>query len=150
MLGSNQRRLSRRFYSPLAPPESPPTDQHGRCSRRIIGLLPSAMRPWVPDFGAARATDGYGPAHGRARKRPRTGPVGAVTQTAPTRAPPRRERGKSDPIDALAVARAALREPNLPVAILDGPSRVVKLLSGQRSDLVAESGHCCAPGSAGT
>lgn len=27
-----------------------------------------------------------------------------------------RERGKSDPIDALAVARAALREPDLPVA----------------------------------
>ena len=28
-----------------------------------------------------------------------------------------RTRGKSDPIDALAVARAALREPDLPVAI---------------------------------
>ena len=31
-----------------------------------------------------------------------------------------RTRGKSDPIDALAVARAALREPDLPVAQLDG------------------------------
>jgi hypothetical protein len=30
-----------------------------------------------------------------------------------------RERGKSDPIDALAVARAILREPNLPVAFHD-------------------------------
>jgi hypothetical protein len=29
--------------------------------------------------------------------------------------------GKSDPIDALAVARAVLREPDLPVATLDGP-----------------------------
>jgi transposase len=34
-----------------------------------------------------------------------------------------REPGKSDPIDALAVARAALREPDLPVAVLDGPER---------------------------
>ena len=34
-----------------------------------------------------------------------------------------REPGKSDPIDALAVARAALRYPDLPVATLDGPER---------------------------
>ena len=33
-----------------------------------------------------------------------------------------REPGKSDPIDALAVAQAALREPDLPVATLEGPS----------------------------
>ena len=38
--------------------------------------------------------------------------------------------GKSDPIDALAVARAALREPGLPTAQLDGPSREVRLLVG--------------------
>jgi hypothetical protein len=31
-----------------------------------------------------------------------------------------RDYGKSDPIDALAVARAALQEPDLPVACLDG------------------------------
>lgn len=31
-----------------------------------------------------------------------------------------RSYGKSDPIDALAVARAALREPDLPTAQLDG------------------------------
>jgi transposase len=37
-----------------------------------------------------------------------------------------RTYGKSDPIDALAVARAALREPNLPVARLDGPEREVR------------------------
>lgn len=34
-----------------------------------------------------------------------------------------RERGKSDPIDALAVARVALREPDLPTARPDGPAR---------------------------
>jgi transposase len=46
--------------------------------------------------------------------------------------------GKSDPIDALAVARAALQEPTLPQAHLNGPARELKLLVGQREDLVAE------------
>jgi transposase len=49
-----------------------------------------------------------------------------------------REPGKSDPIDALAVARAALREPDLPVATLEGPEREVRLLVDHREDLVAE------------
>jgi transposase len=49
-----------------------------------------------------------------------------------------RSYGKSDPIDALAVARAALREPNLPTAALDGPAREVRLLANHRDDLVAE------------
>jgi len=49
-----------------------------------------------------------------------------------------REQGKSDPIDALAVARAALREPHLPVAQLEGKSREVKLLVDHREDLVGE------------
>jgi transposase len=48
-----------------------------------------------------------------------------------------REPGKSDPIDALAVARAALRE-DLPTATLDGPEREVRLLVDHREDLVAE------------
>jgi transposase len=46
--------------------------------------------------------------------------------------------GKSDPIDALAVARAALQEPDLPVAWLDGPAREVRLLADHREDLIAE------------
>lgn len=49
-----------------------------------------------------------------------------------------REFGKSDPIDALAVARAALREPNLPVAHLDSKAREIKLLVDHREDLVRE------------
>jgi transposase len=49
-----------------------------------------------------------------------------------------REPGKSDPIDALAVARAAMREPDLPHARLDGRSREVKLLLDHREDLVGE------------
>ena len=48
-----------------------------------------------------------------------------------------REPGKSDPIDALSVARAALREPDLPVAQLDGAERDVRLLVDHREDLVA-------------
>ncbi len=49
-----------------------------------------------------------------------------------------REPGKSDPIDAVAVARAALREPDLPIARLDGPERALRLLVDHREDLVAE------------
>jgi transposase len=49
-----------------------------------------------------------------------------------------REQGKSDPIDAAAVARVALREPGLPVAQLEGREREVKLRLDHREDLVAE------------
>src|SRR5437588_99026 len=51
-----------------------------------------------------------------------------------------RQAGKSDPIDALAVARAALEEgiSTLPVATLEGPAREVKLLLDHREDLVCE------------
>lgn len=49
-----------------------------------------------------------------------------------------REPGKSDPIDAEAVALAALRHSDLPVAELDGPAREVKLLSDHRRDLVVQ------------
>jgi len=49
-----------------------------------------------------------------------------------------RERGKSDPIDALAVARAVLREPDLPTASHDDATRELKLLVDRREDLVGE------------
>lgn len=49
-----------------------------------------------------------------------------------------RTRGKSDPIDALAIARAALREPDLPVAEHTHASRELKLLVDHREDLVAQ------------
>ncbi len=49
-----------------------------------------------------------------------------------------RTYGKPDPIDALAVARAAQREPDLAVARLDGPDRDVRLLSDHRASLVNE------------
>ncbi len=53
-----------------------------------------------------------------------------------------RTYGKSDPIDALAVARAALRHPDLPAAQLDGPARELRLLVDHREDLVAERTRC--------
>jgi len=49
-----------------------------------------------------------------------------------------RTYGKSDPIDALAVARAAQREPDLPIARLDGASRELRLLVDHREDLVRD------------
>jgi len=53
-----------------------------------------------------------------------------------------RTYGKSDPIDALAVARATLANPDLPVARLDGPTRELRLLVDHRDDLVAERTRC--------
>src|SRR5258708_38334601 len=47
-----------------------------------------------------------------------------------------RTPGKSDPIDALQVARAALREPDLPVAFHDEGSREMNLLVDRREVLV--------------
>ena len=51
-----------------------------------------------------------------------------------------RERGKSDTIDALAIARAALREglESLPCARLDAQPLEIKLLLDHREDLVGE------------
>ena len=49
-----------------------------------------------------------------------------------------RTRGKSDPIDALAVAHAVLRHPDLPVAAHDEVSRELKLLVDRREDLVVQ------------
>lgn len=48
-----------------------------------------------------------------------------------------RSWGKSDPIDALAIARAALREVNLPTAERDQAALEVKLLVDRREHLVA-------------
>lgn len=49
-----------------------------------------------------------------------------------------RARGKSDPIDALALARAAIAHPDLPAARLAGPELELRLLVAHREDLVGE------------
>lgn len=51
--------------------------------------------------------------------------------------------GKSDPIDAKAVAIAALRHRDLPEARLAGPEREIGLLAAHREDLVAERTRAC-------
>ncbi|WP_211233077.1 IS110 family transposase [Solirubrobacter soli] len=50
-----------------------------------------------------------------------------------------RRFGKSDSIDALAVGRALLREPDLPRARMAGPEREIALLVDFRAELVVES-----------
>lgn len=50
-----------------------------------------------------------------------------------------RSFGKSDPIDVLAIARAAIREPALPRAALDGIEREIAVLVDHRDDLVADA-----------
>lgn len=54
-----------------------------------------------------------------------------------------RERGKSDPIDALAVARVALREPDLPVVEMDEQTRRIRLLVDHRGSYVRERTALC-------
>lgn len=49
-----------------------------------------------------------------------------------------RTYGKSDPIDALAVAHAAWREPDLPTARLEPATRDIRLLVDHREDLVRD------------
>jgi transposase len=49
-----------------------------------------------------------------------------------------RERGKSDPIDALAVARTVLREPDLPVAAHSPATMDLQLLVRRRDDVVGQ------------
>ncbi len=49
-----------------------------------------------------------------------------------------RQRGKSDPIDATAIARAALAHPELPAARLEGPELDLHLLLSHREDLIGE------------
>jgi len=49
-----------------------------------------------------------------------------------------RTPGKSDAIDGLAIARACLENSDLPQVWLDGPERIIRLLSDRREGLVAE------------
>jgi transposase len=54
-----------------------------------------------------------------------------------------RLRGKSDPIDATAIARAALSHPDLPQATLAGIEREVGLLAAHRETMVNERTAIC-------
>ncbi|WP_410606080.1 IS110 family transposase, partial [Amycolatopsis sp. lyj-90] len=103
------------------------------------GLL--GLRAWAARFGIElvwAVEDGRGVA-GRL-VRTLIG-IGAVVKWVPPKLmaacrASARTRGKSDPIDALAVARAALREPGLPTAHLDQQALDLRLLTDRREDLV--------------
>jgi hypothetical protein len=75
VLGSNQRRLSRRFYSPVLLPEPSPADQHKRQPRLRPGPRPSAICPCSQGLTGREG-------HGRARDGARTARWGAVWLTA--------------------------------------------------------------------
>ena len=122
-------------------------DEHGaRLAERTASATPSghlALLCWAREHFAERA---WALEDCRHLSRGFERDLLAAGETV-VRVPPRlmagarrsgREPGKSDPIDALAVARAALREPDLPVARLDGPERELRLLVDHREDLVAE------------
>ena len=119
-------------------------DELGRLVAERSGPIDGEVLAWARVAGRGAAVGGGGlPAR---HPRPRAGAcgwgraagAGATRLTAPQRRRGR-TRGKSDSIDALAVARAALQEPQL-----DGPRegeetlRELKLLVDHRDDLVAE------------
>src|SRR5512133_2064268 len=122
-------------------------DEHGRkLGERTVGTTTDEhvrLLVWADRFGTPRRWAVEDCRH--LSRRLERDLLGAGEQVV--RVPPKlmanardaaRSYGKSDPIDALAVARAALREPDLPTARLDGPARQVQLLVDHRDDLVAE------------
>jgi hypothetical protein len=88
VMGSNHRRLSRRFTARSFCRETRPLTSTDNVRGAFSGPLPSAICPWTPNFWAHASTDGHGPAHGRLRTNPRTGPVGAVRPTTNPRFSP--------------------------------------------------------------
>ncbi len=104
------------------------------------GLL--RLRAWASRFGAElvwAVEDGRGVAGRLVRALIGTG---ATVKWVPPKLmaacrASARTRGKSDPIDALAIARAVLREPDLPAAHLDQQALDLRLLTDRRDDLVA-------------
>jgi transposase len=107
------------------------------------------MLRWASRLGAERSWAVADCRH--PSRRLEVDPLGAgqrIVRVPPTLMPHRRDSartyGKSDPIDALAVARAALRHPDLAAAQLDGPARELRLLVDHREHLGAERTPCIA------
>ena len=90
----------------------------------------------VGDRGLPACLRGAGAVLARARRAGRA----CAAEADGRRAQSARERGKSDAIDAVAIARAAIREglETLPVAQLAGPELDVRLLVDHRERLVAQ------------
>ena len=105
---------------------------HGRAPQGV-GVGPRIVRRGA-GLGDRGLPASVGPAGTGPADRGAAGGAGAAKDDGAGRASAR-TRGKSDPIDALAVARAFLREPDLPVASHDEVSRELKLLVDRREVL---------------
>jgi transposase len=123
-------------------------DEHGRklAEKAILGSTSShhlELLAWAARFGPARVWAVEDCRHlSRLLERDLLGAGERILRVPPklmahARAGAR-SYGKSDAIDALAIARAALREPALPLARLDGAERELRLLVDHREDLVGE------------
>jgi len=91
VLGSNQRRLSRRFYSPILLPESPAADQRIRRQRRRDGPPPSATCPCAQGRGrrdARTGTDAVRHTSVDAAPAPETRPTSGGTTVQPRMSDP--------------------------------------------------------------
>src|SRR5512146_1099712 len=123
-------------------------DELGRQLDAVDGVDEEALVGWARRLGRSRlwALEDCrhvtrGPERSLQRQRQRLVRV-PPRLTAPQRRHGR-TRGKSDVIDALAIARAALREPNLDSPRPEEPQlRELKLLVDHRDDLVAERRRC--------
>src|SRR5512132_2064334 len=123
-------------------------DEHGRkLGERTVGTTTADhldLLVWAARFGAERRWTVEDCRHlSRRLERDLLGAGQQVVRVPPKLMANARTYGKSDPIDALAVARAALREPELPVARLDGPARELRLLVDhhRRPGRRADPGH---------
>ena len=122
-----RRRRARSARSPLTSP--------GIC-RRCGGRASSTTSACGRSRTAGTSRAGSRPALVAAGERVVRVAPQLMGQSPPRRAPP----GKSDQIDALAVARAVLREgvERFPAAFLDERAMEIRLLADHRGDLVAE------------
>ena len=101
-----------------------------------VGWASAWMRSGVGDRGlpACLTSAGAGAAsRGRAGREGAAAPNGSIRKAE-------REPGKSDEIDALAVARAVVKDgvEQFPVAYLDEQAMEIRLLCDHRNDLIAE------------
>lgn len=98
---------------------------------------------WLRDLDVARVglegSAGYGAAAARFLLAAGVSAVEVPPQLSHRERLRTRRAGKSDPGDALAIARVTLREPDLPPVRLPDASRELQLLVEAREDLVAEA-----------
>jgi transposase len=104
----------------------------------------AALRIWLADVGeisriGLEGSAGYGAAAARFLLASGQPAVEVPPQLSHRERMRTRRAGKSDPGDALAIARVALREADLPPVRLADASRELKLLVEARDDLAAES-----------